>query len=102
MPKLKTQSARNSLAASAAVPQVLDLTAPAPAAPPRRLVHSVPETCEILGVSHATMYAIFGRGQLVPRKILGKTVVTDADSQIFVAGLARAPVRVRPAESDAA
>jgi hypothetical protein len=70
---------------------------------PQRLLHSISQVRDALGVSHATVYNLFAKGLLVPRKILGKTVVSDTDLQAFVASLAPAPIRVRPAgEQDAA
>ena len=53
-------------------------------------------------VSHATLYAMFAKGLLTPRKVLAKTVVTEADLQAFIAGLPPATtVRVKAAQQAA-
>jgi len=101
MPRLTSAGRLKQLATTAS--STHEIAAPAPAKIiDRRRVHSISEVQEALGISHATVYTLFAKGLLVPRKILGKTVVTDVDLQAFVAGLARAPVRVRAGQQDAA
>jgi hypothetical protein len=76
MPRRKAQIA--------AVPAVIDLTEVAPADGVQRLVHSVRQTCELVGCSRTTHYTVFAKGELVPRRILGRTVVTDADLRMLL------------------
>ena len=50
------------------------------------------ETEHILSVSHATLYRLINRGLLDARKIDGKTVITAASIQSFVADLPKVKI----------
>src|SRR2546423_1478907 len=58
----------------------------------RRELHSPKETEHILSVSHATLYRLINAGRLDARKIDGKTVITAASIQSFLADLPKAKV----------
>ena len=58
----------------------------------RRELHSPKETEHILSVSHATLYRLINAGRLDARKIAGKTVITAASIQSFLADLPKAKV----------
>ena len=62
------------------------------AAPPARALYSPKEAEGILGVSHATLYRLINAGRLDARKIDGKTVITAASIQSFLADLPKAKV----------
>jgi excisionase family DNA binding protein len=57
---------------------------------PRRLLYSPKETEALLGISHATCYRLINAGKLDARKIGGKTAITFASIERFLAGLPRA------------
>jgi excisionase family DNA binding protein len=55
-----------------------------------RLLYSPKETEALLGISHATCYRLINAGKLDARKIGGKTAITAASIERFLAGLPRA------------
>jgi excisionase family DNA binding protein len=55
-----------------------------------RLLYSPKETEALLGISHATCYRLINAGKLDARKIGGKTTITAASIEQFLAGLPRA------------
>jgi excisionase family DNA binding protein len=57
---------------------------------PSRLLYSPKETEALLGISHATCYRLINAGKLDARKIGGKTAITAASIERFLAGLPRA------------
>jgi excisionase family DNA binding protein len=64
---------------------------PVVAAPtPARALYSPRETEALLGISHATCYRLINAGKLDARKIGGKTAITAASIERFLAGLPRA------------
>jgi len=63
---------------------------------PERALYSPRETEHILGVSHATLYRLIAAGRLDARKVVGKTVITAASIELFLAELPSAEVHSRP------
>jgi hypothetical protein len=55
-------------------------------------LYSPRETEHLLGISHATLYRLIQRALLDARKIDGKTVITAASIQSFLADLPKAKV----------
>ena len=55
-----------------------------------RLLYSPKETEALLGISHATCYRLINAGKLDARKIGGKTAITAASIERFLAGLPKA------------
>jgi excisionase family DNA binding protein len=62
----------------------------APAPLPARALYSPKETEAILGISHATCYRLINAGKLDARKIGGKTAITAASIERFLALLPKA------------
>ena len=58
----------------------------------QRELYSPREVEHILSVSHATLYRLIHAGRLDARKIDGKTVITAASIQSFVADLPKVKI----------
>lgn len=58
----------------------------------QRQLYSPRETEHLLSISHATLYRLINAGRLDARKIDGKTVITTASIQSFLAELPKAKV----------
>lgn len=67
------------------------------AAAAARALYSPREAEQILGISHAQLYRLIGRGALDARKIGNKTCITAASIAQFLAALPAAQVRSAPA-----
>lgn len=52
-----------------------------------RLAFSIPEAAQRLGISRATLYNLLKSGHLKSVKILGRTLVTDAELRRFLKAL---------------
>lgn len=59
---------------------------------PLRELYSPKETEHILSISHATLYRLINANRLDARKIDGKTVITAASIQAFLADLPKVKV----------
>ncbi len=55
-----------------------------------RMLYSINETVQILGVQRTTVYELIGRGELETVKIGRRTLVPADSIEAFVAGLRRA------------
>ena len=54
-----------------------------------RRVHTIAETCALIGFGRDTVYAAIRDGRLVARKLGRRTLITDDDLHQFLAGLPR-------------
>lgn len=63
-----------------------------------RRAYSITETCGLTGLGRDTVYAAIRDGHLVARKLGRRTLITDDDLRVFLAGLPRAGGHERVAE----
>lgn len=50
-------------------------------------VWTVPQACERLGIKKSKFYELFGSGEIPKTKLGGRTVIKDADLEVFINSL---------------